>query len=743
LFSSEQISGISMWPKQNFETGFGDWRNRSSGGMGWGGGGGGRNMGGNRNWKSWQGGNRGNQTNYQKKAKAKPTQKKPAKRSLSKTGTKTKAVANKRQKVVVKYSQIPLTKVMLVNPGTKEGELPELVFGGFYDCAREAKVGKPRHLLQIEVSKKNDKKKRDDKTQQAEWKVSIPVPSTSVEAVSILSGTNPFEKLLKAHSDRISLNHSIEHWNKVIRGRTTALQKKEEELLKLQEIEDEIEKAPEPKMDEDAEPEDEAAKEADVQKTDSSPTKSESETKASAEEAEDDDEEATEDKETEESKEELEKKKKKEKETRIRKMKFVTSVIKKLTSAVDKAKQSLALEQAKLDKIGDELGDELAYFQNEITDDEALAYFKEQLQEAIQVTDEPEKDSDKEDANDKEDTNDKETEDAEMVEDSENLDKSKASDEETSDVEMADAKDKAAEETEKAESEENVSVEEVKKVKSPEKKPENGKVTEIPVWLIVSLKKPLEKAIVSTNAPVSTEDHIKKASMIIMKFQPKHKKTIVLKGVTYQGSEEYLKVLNQVLEGPWKAVRKDPEELMKTKSSFSLMGTLKYLVMCQTRREVTDNIMENCEQCEKPFKHSAMKKHLKEFCPMREEECEFCTTVFAVSSMEEHHDSECMKYPISCPAKCSKKFAREEAEDHKQVCQNALVDCEYENFGCSKQLKRKEHSRHLKIAVFEHLELVKGRVTILTDYMMKSDPALQDIIKPRADTEPKEGESFV
>jgi len=740
-----------MWPKQNFESGFGDWRNQRSSGVGWGGG---RSVGSSGQWKSWTAGSRSTQSSNQKKAKTKPTSKKPTKRTLSKTETKTKTVANKRQKVMVKYSQIPLTKVMLVNPGSKDGGLPELVFGGFYDCAREAKLGKPRHLLQVEVTKKSEKKKGENNIQ-ADWRVSIPVPTTSVEAVSIISGSNPFEKVLKAHSDRISLNNSIEHWNKVIRGRTVALQKKEEELQNLQKIEEEMEEASQAKADAEEKPEEDAVKGADKDKnTESRPTKSESPTKSNSSEPEVGEKkpDVTKDEKTKLSKEE-EKKAQKERETRIRKKKFVISVIKKLTAAIEKAKKSLAIEQTKLDKISDEMGDELAYFQKDITDDEALSYFKQQLEEGIQSTDEQDSNGDKEDAaeNDQEDVEmdadtenvEKSKEDVEMDADTETLEKSKEAEDESGDEEMVEAKDKALAETEKSESQENDSVEEVKKVESP-KKSEMSKITEIPVWLVVSLKKPLDKAIISKNAPLSVKDHLKKASMIIMKFHPKHKKTIVLKGVTLQGSEEYMKILNQVLEGPWKAIRKDPNVFMEGNSPYSLMRNLKYLVMCQTRREVLDNIIENCQLCEKPFKHSAMEQHLKEFCPLREEECKFCSAVFAVCAMEEHHESECTKFPISCPDKCSKKFPRSEGEEHKKVCLNVSVDCEFKSFGCSKQIKRKELSRHLKITVFEHLELVKGRVTVLTDYMMKNDPAFKDFIMPTCE-EPdlNNGETFV
>jgi len=733
--------------------------------MGWAG----RNASTSRNWKSWQAGNRSNSSSYQKKATTKPATKKPAKRPLSKTETKPKPVANKRQKLV-SYSKIPLTTVMLVNPGSEDNALPELVFGAFYDCIREAKMGKPRHLLHIDVTKKTEKKKREDSSPPADWRVSIPVPTTSVEAVSIISGTNPFEKLLKAHSDRISLKNSIEHWNKVIRGRTTALQKKEEEL---QQIIEAIEEAEKSEVNESEKPDDEAAKDDDTGKetddigkeTDDSPAKSESQIEVdTAAEADGEEENWTKDQETKESQEELKKKAEKKKETNNRKRKFITSVVKKLTAAVEKARESLAREQEKLDKISSELGDELAYFQREITDEDALSYFKQQLEDGLPLADDEPNEGD-EDADEGNEQEDEDMEDA-----TESVGKSKDM-EETDDVEMAETKDKEGEtdkevkegKTDKEDKEgkadkedkegktnkeakEGKTDKEVKEGKTDKEEEEDkkaakkevkdkkstkiAKITETPVWLVVSLKKSLDKAIVTKNAPCTTADHIKKASMILMKFQPKHKKTIVLKGVTYHGSQEYLKVLNMVLEGPWKAVRKDPEELMKSKSRYSLMRTLQYLVMCQTRREVMDNILENCKLCEKPLKHSAMKQHVTDFCPMREKPCQFCATVFAVSLMKEHHESVCTKYPISCPLKCTKKFARAEAEEHKKVCLNAVVQCEFESFGCSKKLKRKDLARHLKIAVFEHLELVKGRVAILTEHLMKSDPALRKVINP-------------
>jgi len=666
-------------------------------------------------WKSWKNHRNSSHASWQSKgstANKQPTRK-VTKRSLSKTGVKASTTATKRQKVIsdeankrkklASYSHLPLTKVIFVNPGEKTGVLPELVFGGFYDCARVAKLSKPKHVLQIDVTKKNDKKKCEENRRSTDYRVSIPVTFSNIETVSVISGMNPLERLLKAHSDRTSLRNSIEHWSKVIDGRTKALRKKEADLQDMPQADDEVQEG--------AEPEEETINytNANEKITESDESSKIIPSKAISTGFEVEVIKVTKTKEstTEDSTEDPPKSKKK-RELSIRKRKFVASLVEKLTIAVEKAKQSLAVEQVKLDKISEEWGEELSYFQNEVNNEEALFCFKEELQEGFGQT-EPEDDNVDGTAGDN-------NEDVEMVSITEKADKPE--EEHANEADVVAENDNACEEIKPKSENEHIVTDS-----------SSLKIDETPVWLVVVLKKPLERVTLSANAPCK-KDIIKKATMILMKFDPRYKKTIVLKGVTYQGSEEYLKVLNQVLEGPWKDIRKDPSVVFKDKYPYSLEKTLQYLVKCQTRQEVLDNTMDNCQLCDELLKRMAMEQHIKDFCCMREEQCQFCETVLPVSVMKDHHSKECEKYPISCPFKCPKKFARSEAEEHKKTCVNCIVECEYEAFGCKSKFKRKDLHSHRRSAVFQHLALVKSRVNVLTSYLVKNDPGLQEIIKP-------------
>jgi len=669
-------------------------------------------------WKSWKNHRNSSHASWQSKgstANKQPTRK-VTKRSLSKTGVKASTTATKRQKVIsdeankrkklASYSHLPLTKVIFVNPGEKTGVLPELVFGGFYDCARVAKLSKPKHVLQIDVTKKNDKKKCEENRRSTDYRVSIPVTFSNIETVSVISGMNPLERLLKAHSDRTSLRKSIEHWSKVIDGRVEALRKKQVELRDMSQVDDEAQEG--------TEQEDEVVNDTNaneiMEESDEIPKIISGKVFSTDSDVEVNKETTIKESKTEDCSEDPPKSKKK-RELSIRKRKFVTSVVEKLATAVEKAKQSLTTEQGKLDKISEDWGEELAYFQNEVSDEAALFRFKEELQEGFGLI-EPDDDN-------VDNTTGGDNEDVEMVTITEVADKSESAEENADKSEVVAEKGNAHD-----------------KFKSNSKKEDlvtdsssSSKVNEAPVWLVVVLKKPLEKIILSANAP-SKKDTFKKATMILMKFHPKYKKTIVLKGITYQGSEEYLKVLNQVLEGPWKDIRKDPSVVFKDKYPYSLEKTLQYLVKCHTRQEVLDNTMDNCQLCDNPLKRMELEQHIKELCSMREEQCQFCETAFPISAMKDHHSKDCEKYPISCPLKCPKKFARSESEEHQKKCVNFIVECEYEAFGCNSKIKRKDFHSHKRSAVFQHLELVKSRVNLLTNYLVKNDPGLQDIIKP-------------
>merc|ERR1719499_2475646 len=74
-----------------------------------------------------------------------------------------------------------------------------------------------------------------------EDRISIPVPLNSIEAVSVISGMNSFEEIMKGHASTIALQASMEHWRRVIERRKEVANKKKQELEDLSEVEDEQE----------------------------------------------------------------------------------------------------------------------------------------------------------------------------------------------------------------------------------------------------------------------------------------------------------------------------------------------------------------------------------------------------------------------------------------------------------------------------------------------------------------------
>jgi len=64
-------------------------------------------------------------------------------------------------------------------------------------------------------------------------------------------------------------------------------------------------------------------------------------------------------------------------------------------------------------------------------------------------------------------------------------------------------------------------------------------ITEAPVWIIIALKKPLEKLYTSkVETMLYEQDALRETSMIIIGYSPK------------KLSVEHLKTLNEVMEGP-------------------------------------------------------------------------------------------------------------------------------------------------------------------------------------------------
>eukprot|EP00495_Collosphaeridae_sp_1-RS-2012_P003587 TRINITY_DN2964_c0_g1_i1.p1 TRINITY_DN2964_c0_g1~~TRINITY_DN2964_c0_g1_i1.p1 ORF type:complete len:612 (-),score=165.93 TRINITY_DN2964_c0_g1_i1:176-2011(-) len=580
----------------------------------------------------------------------------------------------------------------------------------------------------------------------------------------------PCEELLKAYSDRLDLKASIEVWKKAIVQQTEFHAKKTAALLELPEIaevpeiesEDEEEIVPETTKNDAAQSEEaapdtteEIASEATKE---NSPVESEDvETEAreenapdSSEEQKDNDEETMEVddqklKEEEEEKLKLIEKKKKYKEEKakarlealkkreqdLKKREQVKNTVEKLAASLEKAKESLAGEEQKLENLITNYGHRLAYFQDEVNDVDALRCFQDELNEGskkpkaeVEIEKDPAEGEIEADNVDQGETELADSDDDEQV--GEPMEEDEAEKvQEPADLEGTETSPKDVEEKvcfscgaacagEKFCNECGANQE----TKQEAKQEGNDVISDTPVWITILLTKPLDKFYASTRKNLICEKEIlKKASLIFLKYNPKHKTKIVLKNVSYPGAEEHLKLLNEVMKGPWKSKRTSASKLLEDRSPYTLEKIVHFLAKTHQRQEILDNMIDSCTLCERTIKRMYMEKHVAQFCLKRLEPCKYCEKEKVFEKLEEHQQTECPKFPVDCPLKCLEKHARSSIEEHLKICMNAIVQCEFYSLGCKADLKRKEVPKHMKSGAIEHVKLLKVQLMFVSGYL--------------------------
>ena len=135
-------------------------------------------------------------------------------------------------------------------------------------------------------------------------------------------------------------------------------------------------------------------------------------------------------------------------------------------------------------------------------------------------------------------------------------------------------------------------------------------------------------------------------------------------------------------------------------------------------RDVADHLAKTCQfeavpcplKCLRKLPRFQMKRHVEEECPLRKIKCPFagCNRSITYKSMIEVHYQECLFCPVRCPNHCKDRFiVRMDKERHlTEECMEAIIDCEFAEFGCNCQAKRKDMPNHLEEAVHFHLSML-------------------------------------
>ena len=119
-------------------------------------------------------------------------------------------------------------------------------------------------------------------------------------------------------------------------------------------------------------------------------------------------------------------------------------------------------------------------------------------------------------------------------------------------------------------------------------------------------------------------------------------------------------------------------------------------------------ISVNCSNnCGEAVQISLLAIHLVNDCLKRAYSCEYCQKRSTYEEIRDKHTSECTKYPVQCPNKCTTdSLERGQLQQHIRECPLQTIDCELKELGCTVKVPRKDISRHMEESTQSHFRLV-------------------------------------
>ena len=119
-----------------------------------------------------------------------------------------------------------------------------------------------------------------------------------------------------------------------------------------------------------------------------------------------------------------------------------------------------------------------------------------------------------------------------------------------------------------------------------------------------------------------------------------------------------------------------------------------------------------CPKCKVNRERQNIEAHLKNECHLRPEKCHYCKEEVNHKNMSAHVES-CPCVPLVCPNNCTlfSKILRKEMIGHLQVCPLQKVPCDFFEFGCNAEIKRRQLYNHNNTNMGNHLELLAKAVS--------------------------------
>ena len=100
--------------------------------------------------------------------------------------------------------------------------------------------------------------------------------------------------------------------------------------------------------------------------------------------------------------------------------------------------------------------------------------------------------------------------------------------------------------------------------------------------------------------------------------------------------------------------------------------------------------------------------------------CKFCNEEIKNGKIEEHFEK-CPEMFEDCDKNCGKKMKRKDLSNHKLVCPENIIKCQYWNYGCKKLIKRKYKEDHEKLEIYNHYNLINDALNNNIDNNQKKE----------------------
>ena len=112
--------------------------------------------------------------------------------------------------------------------------------------------------------------------------------------------------------------------------------------------------------------------------------------------------------------------------------------------------------------------------------------------------------------------------------------------------------------------------------------------------------------------------------------------------------------------------------------------------------------------CGKILQRRYMIAHLRNDreCPYYEIVCQYCHIREKRCFINGEHKDICPKFPLTCPNKCKvDRVLREDMKNHREQCPLEIVQCIYQNVGCTAVMVRRDLEQHYNRNLVAHLKL--------------------------------------